>query len=117
MIVNKGGGEIFFSSRRRHTRYWRDWSSDVCSADLPVSAVRRSASAFAQASISTSPVRASCATTGTRPRSSSFTWSIQDIGVRECGSAEARSEERRVGKEWRSRGSPYHYKKKSQLDS
>src|SRR3712207_2198354 len=22
---------IFFSSRRRHTRYWRDWSSDVCS--------------------------------------------------------------------------------------
>src|SRR3712207_5156602 len=24
----------FFSSRRRHTRYWRDWSSDVCSSDL-----------------------------------------------------------------------------------
>src|SRR3712207_8587116 len=23
-----------FSSRRRHTRYWRDWSSDVCSSDL-----------------------------------------------------------------------------------
>src|SRR3712207_7982022 len=22
---------FFFSSRRRHTRYWRDWSSDVCS--------------------------------------------------------------------------------------
>src|SRR3712207_9565051 len=22
------------SSRRRHTRYWRDWSSDVCSSDL-----------------------------------------------------------------------------------
>src|SRR3712207_8844364 len=29
----------FFSSRRRHTRYWRDWSSDVCSSDL-VGAVR-----------------------------------------------------------------------------
>src|SRR3712207_7762406 len=25
---------VFFSSRRRHTRYWRDWSSDVCSSDL-----------------------------------------------------------------------------------
>src|SRR6476620_2263634 len=27
-------GCFFFSSRRRHTRYWRDWSSDVCSSDL-----------------------------------------------------------------------------------
>src|SRR3712207_8456328 len=25
---------VFVSSRRRHTRYWRDWSSDVCSSDL-----------------------------------------------------------------------------------
>src|SRR5258707_8742556 len=25
---------FFFSSRRRHTRYWRDWSSDVWSSDL-----------------------------------------------------------------------------------
>src|SRR5215203_2112628 len=25
---------FFFSCRRRHTRYWRDWSSDVCSSDL-----------------------------------------------------------------------------------
>src|SRR3712207_6453326 len=34
---------FFFSSRRRHTRYWRDWSSDVCSSDLfsmsPTSAI------------------------------------------------------------------------------
>src|SRR5258707_15746160 len=28
------GFVFFFSSRRRHTRYWRDWSSDVCSSDL-----------------------------------------------------------------------------------
>src|SRR3984885_11908837 len=28
-------GEGFFSSRRRHTRCGRDWSSDVCSSDLP----------------------------------------------------------------------------------
>src|SRR3712207_9595001 len=27
---------FFFSSRRRHTRYWRDWSSDVCSSDLNI---------------------------------------------------------------------------------
>src|SRR6266542_5308696 len=25
---------FFFSSRRRHTRCYRDWSSDVCSSDL-----------------------------------------------------------------------------------
>src|SRR5439155_16169498 len=25
---------FFFSSRRRHTRWPRDWSSDVCSSDL-----------------------------------------------------------------------------------
>src|SRR3712207_7638186 len=25
---------FFFSSTRRHTRYWRDWSSDLCSSDL-----------------------------------------------------------------------------------
>ena len=29
LIIN-----FFFSSRRRHTRCSRDWSSDVCSADL-----------------------------------------------------------------------------------
>src|SRR3712207_5288587 len=31
---------FFFSSRRRHTRYWRDWSSDVCSSDLQDPPVR-----------------------------------------------------------------------------
>src|SRR6266568_6358835 len=30
---------FFFSSRRRHTRWNCDWSSDVCSSDLPVSAI------------------------------------------------------------------------------
>src|SRR5690606_23725877 len=28
---------FFFSSTRRHTRFSRDWSSDVCSSDLPPS--------------------------------------------------------------------------------
>src|SRR5690606_39398443 len=37
-IVSKSVHRIpslfFFSSRRRHTRFSRDWSSDVCSSDL-----------------------------------------------------------------------------------
>src|SRR5690606_40470143 len=32
---------FFFSSRRRHTRFSRDWSSDVCSSDLIPSAIRK----------------------------------------------------------------------------
>src|SRR3712207_7636076 len=48
---------FFFSSRRRHTRYWRDWSSDVCSSDLSVpteeaisaAATSPATSAFAEA--------------------------------------------------------------------
>src|SRR3712207_7453583 len=35
-------GVVFFlSSRRRHTRYWRDWSSDVCSSDLLTHGIAR----------------------------------------------------------------------------
>src|SRR5690606_40587791 len=30
------GMRFFFSSRRRHTRFSRDWSSDVCSSDLKI---------------------------------------------------------------------------------
>src|SRR5207248_8348445 len=30
-------GDFFFSSRSRHTRSYGDWSSDVCSSDLPYS--------------------------------------------------------------------------------
>src|SRR5437762_4790805 len=33
-IVTQSGQVFFFSSRRRHTRYIGDWSSDVCSSDL-----------------------------------------------------------------------------------
>src|SRR5260370_6106043 len=31
----EGSRVFFFSSRRRHTRFKCDWSSDVCSSDLP----------------------------------------------------------------------------------
>src|SRR5215475_15838179 len=34
---------FFFSSRRRHTRFSRDWSSDVCSSDLVAAAQRLAA--------------------------------------------------------------------------
>src|SRR5215203_6737162 len=34
MLRAPRSSSFFFSSRRRHTRYWRDWSSDVCSSDL-----------------------------------------------------------------------------------
>src|SRR3712207_357235 len=33
-LLSQGKSIFFFSSRSRHTRYWRDWSSDVCSSDL-----------------------------------------------------------------------------------
>src|SRR5690606_39514899 len=36
----------FFSSRRRHTRFSRDWSSDVCSSDLTLGRVHRFESRF-----------------------------------------------------------------------
>src|SRR5256884_1042694 len=34
MIISASLSFFFFSSRRRHTRCSRDWSSDVCSSDL-----------------------------------------------------------------------------------
>src|SRR5207249_8937139 len=39
---------FFFSSRRRHTRSKRDWSSDVCSSDLTSISTRRSATGVAE---------------------------------------------------------------------
>src|SRR5207248_9736098 len=34
VVVRRGAFVFFFSSRRRHTRSYGDWSSDVCSSDL-----------------------------------------------------------------------------------
>src|SRR5207249_8723945 len=73
------GRDFFFSSRRRHTRSKRDWSSDVCSSDL------------------LSPVMA---ITGRTTTAMKYPSTI--MGPRK------RSEERRVGKECRSRGLAYH---------
>src|SRR5690625_7134230 len=56
---------LYFSSRRRHTRWPRDWSSDVCSSDLGVLTTidpevenqRAAREAFAEAKIRTPRVR------------------------------------------------------------
>src|SRR3712207_9300829 len=95
---HRGAGVIFFSSRRRHTRYWRDWSSDVCSSDLSQSTARMKAS---QRAPTCSRAAASITESGT--------FLQQRVEVLDGAH---RSEERRVGKECRSRRSPYHYKKK-----
>src|SRR2546422_8087928 len=93
---------FFFSSRRRHTRCSRDWSSDVCSSDL------------------LNPPRVIQNTSWIKPMKYVGIWWGMHIGTMtwssgpKHGATTARSEERRVGKECRSRWSPYHEKKKKQ---
>src|SRR5690606_40992551 len=81
---------FFFSSRRRHTRFSRDWSSDVCSSDL----------AFVVTD-----------TDDTFARDTHFFFPDVErfvIGlIHGHPQTLFRSEERRVGKECRSRWSPY----------
>src|SRR5256885_13025523 len=79
-------GDFFFSSRRRHTRLQGDWSSDVCSSDL---------SFEPKASIAHGHLTASSAGSANDPAGGAMP-------------SRSRSEERRVGKEGRSRWSPYH---------
>src|SRR5687768_18220311 len=78
---------FFFSSRRRHTRCSRDWSSDVCSSDLSEA---QAPNAFEI--VTMGPAQPARARIGSEAQ-------VADI---------LRSEERRVGKECRSRWSPYH---------
>src|SRR5689334_23918268 len=89
---------FFFSSRRRHTRWNCDWSSDVCSSDLfqgqlaLLLRIDELARAGAQWIIAThSPILVA----------------YPEARIFECNEL-GRSEERRVGKECRSRWSPYH---------
>src|SRR2546430_7346288 len=95
---------FFFSSRRRHTRFDCDWSSDVCSSDLGHS---KSEFGFGFAnSIPSLHVNRS-KVGGTAP----ITSDAENAPRFEAGiifPLGGRSEERRVGKECRSRWSPYH---------
>src|SRR5207302_7411886 len=97
---------FFFSSRRRHTRFSRDWSSDVCSSDLhpcvsPLS--RRPVTATQVLLQDETPLRVNprvaeamggCLLKIAHPRADPW---------ERPASRKGRSEERRVGKECRSR--------------
>src|SRR3712207_8682964 len=96
---------FFFSSRRRHTRYWRDWSSDVCSSDLQ--AIRR------LGRIEIPLPTPALGSVGRLSRRFGFVdYSPEQMRFLNFGrvvdTTVLRSEERRVGKECRSRWSPYH---------
>src|SRR5437764_2096176 len=80
---------FFFSSRRRHTRYIGDWSSDVCSSDLECAEQRKR------------DHHADDQRAGDAAEEKPGDRHHQDKAVQ-------RSEERRVGKECRSRWSPDH---------
>src|SRR5688572_32736280 len=85
---------FFFSSRRRHTRFDCDWSSDVCSSDLATPAKAVSSLRFATAVQKSH--RRDLAKVALPARAMLATLWVN------------RSEERRVGKECRSRWSAYH---------
>src|SRR2546426_2066926 len=97
---------FFFSSRRRHTRLQGDWSSDVCSSDLYFfhGEFRCVEAAW--------NLRIEIAADKTADRDHQHAPERHPGDVaeleRRVKCADDRSEERRVGKECRSRWSPYH---------
>src|SRR5260370_29929591 len=110
MLFTRAGVEFclcfFFSSRRRHTRFKCDWSSDVCSSDLvelvgpnPVPNNATIPTGYTTAAAIGQGGIVALFGTGFGPTSSTVTTGVVFTG---------RSEERRVGKECRSRWSPYH---------
>src|SRR5256886_11850681 len=96
---------FFFSSRRRHTRFDCDWSSDVCSSDLRgefihvVDLAVRSVPPVKRYAIPGSVAILRIAGGSRRGGG--------PVALPSCP-RRRRSEERRVGKECRSRWSPYH---------
>src|SRR5690606_40108166 len=105
---------FFFSSRRRHTRFSRDWSSDVCSSDL-----RFLSTVF----YITAPCHFFAAQVIHHFARISFVLRVSEFKTAKgCTynkyhsfhhliNARFRSEERRVGKECRSGLWPYHPKR------
>src|SRR5258705_10290620 len=94
---------FFFSSRRRHTRCLSDWSSDVCSSDLPrINAFNCEAALQLKALILGQQ-------DNTKGMGDTFRQLLKEFPRSPVAAqAQYRSEERRVGKECRSRWSPYH---------
>src|SRR3712207_4740914 len=97
----------FFSSRRRHTRYWRDWSSDVCSSDLLQVVGDRAEDQVFQAG-PPQVVDPSDDVVNRAGHVRLLEVLPGAMGAHRLLKGWARSEERRVGKECRSRWSPYH---------
>src|SRR2546430_16855192 len=96
---------FFFSSRRRHTRFDCDWSSDVCSSDL--GSERYATYAWLSGMSPGGRLRR-----GHVLRPPQHHPGRLAAGGRRALGGPRRSEERRVGKECRSRWSPDHLKKK-----
>src|SRR5436305_11754879 len=108
---------FFFSSRRRHTRCGRDWSSDVCSSDLGPHSQDRDKTAeedgFAAVRLEQIPAEAELALVqadilaqyAQEARATFPTDQVAEVV------ADHRSEERRVGKECSSRREAETYKK------
>src|SRR2546426_7179152 len=92
---------FFFSSRRRHTRLQGDWSSDVCSSDLWRG--RTTDTAWPRPR---NPSTSRARVIATPLISGGYVSLTTHTRRRERGTS--RSEERRVGKEGRSRWSPDH---------
>src|SRR5262245_64833002 len=86
---------FFFSSRRRHTRCLSDWSSDVCSSDLVVFSTGagkpRGGVAIGDEILD---LTQACV---------AGLFSGEALTAAEAATGPVRSEERRVGKEWRCR--------------
>src|SRR5256886_8969334 len=101
----RSGALFFFSSRRRHTRFDCDWSSDVCSSDLLPTA--RGVGFQEERSAEESSTRQKF-----RKRLREGELDDKEIDIEVAATSAQmeilRSEERRVGKECRSRWSPYH---------
>src|SRR5207245_3715472 len=98
------------SSRRRHTICYRDWSSDVCSSDLLSDAANPERAAHAIASAGQELVRPQDGVSllfrppfDKTPLDPGYIKGYPP-GIRENGGQYTRSEERRVGKEWRTGG-------------
>src|SRR5688572_32319822 len=96
---------FFFSSRRRHTRFDCDWSSDVCSSDL----IDRAFSMRGFGTVVTGTMTSGALAVDDELVLQPSERRVKVRGVQVHGTATPnRSEERRVGKECRSRGSPEH---------
>src|SRR5204863_4661977 len=100
-----------FSSRRRHTRSLRDWSSDVCSSDLSCTGTTESSARMCDGTGTCLPGTSQACPTNCQGGACNRTCSDQNpcqtgFYCDAAGTCKLRSEERRVGKEGRSREAP-----------